>query len=158
MALFPVAGMKIYIGGTKADQSTDFVASDFNGESWTEIDGWSQCGGFGDAAQTITTALINRSRDSKQKGTANSGTMENVFAWNPDDAGQTALKAAAAPSVKDNYAFKVTFADTSGSTPTTVYFIGIVQSYQFAGGDANTILNINATIDINSNLVEVAAT
>lgn len=158
MALYPVAGWKIYIGGTKADQDTDFVAGDFSGESWTEIDGWSQAGGFGDAAQVITTAVINRNRDAKQKGTANAGTMENVFVWIPDDSGQAALKAAAAPSVKDNYAFKVTASDTSGSTPTTFYFIGLVMGFSRAGGDANTIQTVSATVEINSNIVEVAAT
>lgn len=156
--LYPVAGWRIYIGGTKASQTADFVEADFSGESWTEIDGWSQMGSFGDAAQTITTALINRGRDSKQKGTANAGSMENVFAWVPGDAGQAALVAAAAPSVKNNYAFKITASDTGGATPTTYYFIALAMSSQRAGGDANTILNINATLEINSNIVEVAAT
>ena len=158
MALYPVAGWKIFIGGTKADQSSDFVAGDFSGESWTEIDGWSQAGSFGDAAQVITTALVNRNRDIKQKGTANAGTMENVFAWIPDDAGQAALKAASLPSVKDSYAFKVTASDTGGSTPTTFYFIGLVMGFMRSGGDANTIQNVSATVEINSNVVEVAAT
>jgi len=156
--LFPVAGWKIYIGGTKASQAADFTASDFSGESWVEIDGWSQMGAFGDAAQTITTALINRGRDAKQKGTSNAGSMQNVFAWLPSDSGQAALIAAAEPSVKDNYAFKVTASDTSGSTPTTFYFIALAMSSQRAGGDANTIQTMTATLEINSNVVEVAAT
>lgn len=156
--LYPVAGWKIHIGGTKPAQTSDFVAGDFSGESWTEIDGWSQMGSFGDAAQAITTALINRNRDVKQKGTANAGTMENVFAWVPGDAGQAALLAAAAPSVKDNYAFKVEASDTGGSTPTIFYFIALVMGSQRQGGDANTIQNISATLEINSNVVEVAAT
>lgn len=156
--LYPVAGWHIYIGGTKAAQSTDFVAGDFSAETWTEIDGWSQAGAFGDAAQTITTALINRSRDAKQKGTSNAGSMQNVFAWLPSDAGQAALIAASSPSVKDNYAFKITASDTGGSTPTTFYFIALVMGHQFAGGGANTIQNLNGTLEINSNVVSVAAT
>lgn len=156
--LYPVAGWKIYIGGTKASQTTDFVAGDFSGESWTEIDGWSQAGSFGDAAQVITTALINRNRDAKQKGTANAGTMENVFAWLPDDSGQAALEAAAAPSVKDNYAFKIEASDTSGSTPTTFYFIALAMGFSRQGGGANTIMNVACTLELNSNIVEVAAT
>ena len=156
--LYPVAGFKIYIGGTKTAQTTDFVEADFSGESWTEVDGWSQMGAFGDAAQTITTAIINRGRDTKQKGTANAGSMENVFAWIPGDAGQDALVAAAAPSDKNNYAFKIEASDTGGVTPTIFYFIALVMSKQNAGGEANTIQNRTFTLEINSNIVEVAAT
>lgn len=159
MALFSTAGMKLYIGVAKAEQTADFVASDFTtGAAWVLIDGWSQVGSYGDAAQTITTSLVNRGRDIKQKGTSNAGTMENVFAWIPDDAGQIALKAAASPANKSNYAFKVEHSDTAGNTtPTIDYFIGLVTTFQFAGGDANTIRNINATVEINSNIVAVDA-
>ena len=158
MALYPVAGCKIYIGGVLSDKNADFVESDFSGQSWTEIDGWSQMGSIGDAAQTITTELINRGRDVKQKGTANAGTMENVFAIVPTDAGQAALIAAAAPSNKSNYAFRIDLNDASGGAPSKRYFIALAMSKQEAGGSANTIQNLNATLEINSNIVRVAAT
>lgn len=158
MALFATAGMKLYIGGVKAEQADDFDAADYAGETWVEIDGWSEVGDYGDAAQTITTSLINRGRDIKQKGTANAGTMANTFAWLPADAGQIALKAAAAGTNKANYAFKIEHSDTEGNTtPTTDYFIGVVTSFQFSGGDANTVRNVSATIEINSNVLTVAA-
>ncbi len=48
MSLNAVAGQKIYIGGQLDDKSTDFVAADFASQSWTEIDGWTQCGATGD--------------------------------------------------------------------------------------------------------------
>lgn len=152
MALYPVAGSKIYIGSAKEDQAADFVESDFSGETWTEIDGWSQMGGIGDAAQVITTSLINRGRDAKQKGTSNAGSMQNVFAVIDDDPGQIALIAAAEPSNKDNYAFRV---DLSNGAKR--YFVGLVVTAQEAGGEANTIGNLNATIEVNSNVVKVAA-
>jgi hypothetical protein len=157
--LYPVAGMKLYIGGVKAPQVADFVVSDFDAEVWTEIDGWSQMGPVGDAAALITTALINRGRDFKQKGTANAGSMANVFAVIRNDAGQIALRAAAAPANKNNYAFKVVGNDPTGSpaTATTLFFIGLVTSAQEAGGEANTIQNLNATIEINSNIAIRAA-
>lgn len=152
MSLYPVAGSKIYIGGVKADQAADFVESDFAAQSWVEIDGWSQMGAIGDAAQAITTSLINRGRDIKQKGTANAGSMQNVFVVIDDDPGQIALIAAAVPSVKDNYAFRI---DLSNGAKR--YFVGLVMTSQEAGGEANTIGNLNATIEINSNIVKVAA-
>lgn len=158
--LYPVAGARIYMGAAPMDlQSDDFEVSDFNAVSWTEIDGWSQMGVIGDAAALITTALINRNRDVKQKGTANAGSMQNVFAVIRDDAGQIALRAAAAPSVKDNYPFRIIWNDPTGSpaTGSKTYFIGLVMSAQEAGGEANTMQMLNATIEINCNPVNVAA-
>lgn len=157
MALYATAGCRIYIGGAALpDQADDFVAADFTGVTWTEIDGWSEMGGFGDSAQEITTALINRGRDIKQKGTRNAGSMENVFAEITGDAGQVALLAA--EQTNDNYPFKIEFNDEpDGGTPTQKMFIALVMSANYSGGDANTIRNINATLSINSNIVTVAA-
>lgn len=152
MALYPVAGSKIFIGGVKEDQPDDFLEADFSGESWTEIDGWSQMGAVGDAAQVITTSLINRGRDVKQKGTSNAGSMQNVFAVIDDDPGQIALIAAAEPSNKDNFAFRIDLPNGAKR-----YFVGLATTAQEAGGEANTIGNLNATIEINSNIVRVAA-
>jgi hypothetical protein len=159
MSLYPVAGCKIYIGGVLSDKSTDFTESDFASQSWTQIDGWTQMGSAGDTAQVITTSLINRNRDVKQKGTRNAGSMENVFTIIPTDAGQVAL--IAAEKTSNNYAFKVELNDTpaSGSAPTPSQrlFIGLVTSVAEAGGEANTMQMLNATIEINSNIVHVAA-
>lgn len=159
--LYPVAGSKIYIGGVKATQIADFVASDFSAVTWVEIDGWSQMGAIGDAAQVITTSLINRGRDVKQKGTRNAGSMQNVFAKISGDAGQAAV--IAAEKTSSNYAFKIVFDDaaTSPASPVPVgsqrLFVGLVTSAQEAGGAANTVQNLNVTIEINSNVVPVAA-
>lgn len=155
--LFPVAGAKIYIGGVKNTQATDFVAADFSGETWVEVDGWETMGGYGDAAETITTQLINRGRDVKQKGTRNAGQMTNQFAEIVGDAGQTAMIAAEASS--NNYAFRIVFDDIpdGGSTGTTEYFVGLVTSWNRAGGGANTVRMREANVEINSNLVTVAA-
>jgi hypothetical protein len=241
MSLFPVAGSHIYIGGVLSDKNADFVASDFTSQTWTEIDGWSQAGTIGDAGALITTPLINRGRDAKQKGTANAGSMQNIFAFNASDAGQLALIAASLPSNKNNYAFKILWNDaapvtsavvtvtiaapgvvtdtahglsvgdqvsfaTTGALPTGLvagttyfvktvpdansytlaataggsaitttgtqsgvhtrssvpvasqrYFIGLVMNAQESAGAANTIRNLDSTIEINSNIVRVAA-
>ena len=161
MSLSAVAGQKIYIGGVLDDQADDFVASDFTGQSWTEIDGWTQCGAAGDTAQLITSSLINRGRDVKQKGTKNAGSMQNVFAIIPGDAGQTALIAAS--NTNKNYAFRIDNNDAALSPaspvpqPSKRYFVGLVMTAEEAGGSANTVQNLNATIEINSNIVKVAA-
>lgn len=160
MSLYPVAGCKIYIGGVHADQSADFTAADFTSETWTLIDGWSQMGPTGDTSQLITTPLINRNRDTKQKGTRNAGSMQNVFAVLPSDPGQIALLAA--EKARANYAFKVELNDkpATGIAPAAGQrlFIGLVMGAQETGGEANTIRNLTSTIEINSNIVSVAAT
>jgi hypothetical protein len=158
MALYPVAGMKIYIGGVLADKSSDFVASDFAAQSWVEIDGWQTMGSLDDTAAEITTALINRGRDQKQKGTAQAPSMQNTFAVIPADPGQIALIAAARPSNKNNYAFKIEGNDSLGGSNSQRLFIALAMGAGEAGGEANTIQTLNGTLAINSNIVHVAAT
>ena len=155
--LYPVAGAKLYIGGATATQAANFVAGDFVSETWTEVDGWETCGGYGDAAQLITTQLINRGRDTKQKGTRNAGSMQNMFAEIPGDTGQAAMKTAEAST--SNYAFRIVYDDipAGGSVGTTHYFVGLVTSWNNQGGAANTVRMRQGTIEINSNIVEVAA-
>ncbi|GGX63283.1 hypothetical protein GCM10007385_35520 [Tateyamaria omphalii] len=155
--LFPVAGAKFYIGGATETQANDFIATDFSAETWVEVDGWETAGSKGDTAELITTQLINRNRDAKQKGTRNAGSMQNVFASLPGDAGQAAMRAA--ESSTNNFAFRVVYDDIpdGGTTGTTHYFVGLVMSWQDQGGSANTTRMRQATVEINSNIVEVAA-
>lgn len=160
MALLPVAGMKIYIGAVMDDQAADFAEADFTAanaspDSWIEIDGWEQMGPIGDGAADIATQLINRGRTIHQKGTADAPPMTNVFKIIADDPGQLALIAAGTPSVKDNYSFKIVGNETG--TPSKMYFIGLVMGTPETGGGANTIRSLNATIQVNSNIVHVAA-
>lgn len=158
MALYPVAGCRIYIGGVLSDKNSDFVASDFSTQVWTEIDGYSTMGTIGDTGALITTALINRGRDAKQKGTSNAGSMDNEFVSILTDAGQVALLAAAAASNKNNYAFRVDLNDAVGGAPSKRYFIALVMNAEESGGGANTMRMVKSKFEINSNIVRVAAT
>jgi hypothetical protein len=149
--LFAVAGSKFYLGPVKEPTSIDFVAADFTATSpdqYILVDGWMNAGRFGDNSAVITTPLINRGRDVKQKGTKNAGSMQNQFAIIDDDAGQIAIIAAAGTT--DNYAMKVTFLDG-----TTKYFCGLVMTAEEVGGGANTVRALAATVEINSNIVTV---
>lgn len=161
MADIPVvAGAKFYIGNAAmTPPSTPVTAATFDSVTWVEVDGWVTKGSLGDTAEVITTLLINRNRAVKQKGTVNAGSMENTFAFVPSDAGQAALKAAFGQ--KSNYPFQIVYDDEV--TPTTgtgseELFIGTVTSYSDPGGDANVIRMIAATVEVNSNIVAVAAT
>lgn len=239
--LFAVAGAKKYIGTTAMSAPTSDVAvADFAGVTWIEIADWTQCGSIGDTAALITTQVISRGRDVKQKGTRNAGSMQNVFAINSSDPGQIAL--IAAEKTRNNYPFKIQWDDAPGAVPfaatitiaspgvitktahgltvgrevvfsttgalptglvagtkyyvkttpdadtftvsatpggaaiattgtqsgthtvtptpigTVNYFIGLVMSAQQAGGGANTVRSLNASIEINSNVVTVDPT
>jgi hypothetical protein len=118
MPLYPVAGSKIFIGGVLADKISDFVAADFNSQAFVEIDGYELVGNIGDTSQIITTPLVNRGRDIKQKGTRNAGSMQNIFAKMDLDAGQAAL--IAAEKSKANYAFRVDVGDTDTAVQSAV--------------------------------------
>ncbi len=156
MALNPVAGQKFFIGGQLDDKAADFVASDFAAQVWVEVDGWETVGGAGDTAALISTDLVNRGRTIKQKGTKNAGQMQNVFAIVAGDAGQTNMIAAS--QTNKNYAFKIENNDPGvGGNPSKRYFVGLVMNAEEAGGTANTVQKLNATVEINSNIVKVAA-
>jgi hypothetical protein len=96
----------------------------------------------------------------KQKGTRNAGQMQNVFSVISADPGQIAL--ITAEKTANDYAFKVELNDKPATgtapKPSQRLFIGLVTSTQEAGGEANTIQKLNSTIEINSNIVPVAAT
>lgn len=155
--LYTVAGWKFFIGSVATVPSAGISAA--ISDTFVEVDGWETLGAFGDAAQVITTQLINRARDVKQKGTRNAGSMENRFAillGEAPDAGQVAMRAAEATN--NNYNFKVEAPDApAGGTPTTYYFIGMVASARNEGGQANTVQMMAATVEINTNIFSEAA-
>ena len=157
--LYAVAGLKFFIGGELAPDKEDMEATDFSSIVWKEVDGWETMGAIGDNYALITASLINRGRDVKMKGTANAGQMQNQFAVLAGDAGQLAIIAAS--KTRKNYAFKIEFNDTpstgSAPTPSMKYFVGMVMSAQEQGGNANTARMLSSTIEINSNIVDVAA-
>lgn len=156
--LYPTAGCRIYIGGTISIQADDFAMSDFDGETWVEIDPWLQMGDLADVAELISTPAINRGRNIKQKGTLNAGGMQNVFGFKSDDTGQIALIAAS--KTRSNYAFRIVINDTptgSSPTPSERLFVALVMNVDETGGGANELRKLNATLEVNSNFVTVAA-
>lgn len=154
--LFATAGTKIYIGGAKAFSDTDFTVSDFSGETWTEIGGTTDLGAVGDASELITSNHIGSARARKLKGVRNSGAMEVVSDLDYADAGQLAL--VAAEKTKDSYSFKVVLNDApAGGTPSERYFVALVMNAGEQYDQANSVTKLNTTLEVNSNVVRVAA-
>lgn len=107
--LYPVAGCQFFIGPAIDLPDDDVDVSDFTGISWTRVREWMEAGALGDAAALITTPIIDRKRDIKQKGTRNAPSRQDNFALHPSDLGQLAMIAAEATEY--NYPFKVLFND-----------------------------------------------
>lgn len=147
-SLVSTAGCKFYIGTALSATLTDFTETSFSGVTWTEVDGWMTKGDLGDAAEEIVTPLINRGRTVKQKGTFDAGTMENVFAWTPEDAGQLALIAAS--KTRTEYAMKVEYSDTpavrSSTFTVTIAAPGVVTwtAHGLANGSKVTLSTTGA--------------
>lgn len=156
MPFFATAGSKVFIGNTLAMKNTDFEATDFDTQVWTEIGSLDTIGTFGDTAQAITESIIGEGRDKTVKGTRNAGTMELVANIDYADPGQIALLAA--EKTIHDYAFKVQFNDApEGGTPSQRLFIGKVMSAAEALDQANSAMKLNASVAVNSNIVRVNA-
>lgn len=155
--LYAVAGARFYIGAASMTvPTTDVTESTFSAVTWTEVDGWETMGAIGDASSEIVTSLINRGRDTVQKGTRRSPTQQHNFAINTSDAGQIAMLAAEATEL--NYPFKIVFDDApSGGTPSEKKFIGLVLTAQEQGGGANTTRMLQCQVAPNTNIVTKVA-
>lgn len=92
--LYPVAGCKYYIGPAIELPDDDITEATFSGTVWTQVKNWLEAGNLGDAAALITTPVIDRSRDIKQKGTRNAPSRQDNFGVVPSDPGQMAMIAA----------------------------------------------------------------
>lgn len=159
MPIFTTSGSKVFIGGVKNAQSTDFIASDFTSESWVEITSLESIGKFGDTSVETTFDDIGAARTKKLKGNRNAGNLEMVVGIDYSDAGQLALLAA--EKTPYDYAFKVEFNDKpSGSSPTnsTRLFVGKVMMAEEVLDTANNVMKLNGTLSVNSNIVRVAPT
>lgn len=156
--IFATSGARLYIGGSLAAQTSDFVLGDFTGQSWVAINWMENIGAFGDEAASITFDAIEQERTQKLKGTRNAGDMTLVCGIDYEDAGQIALRAAEA--TPNNYAFKVEFNDmpAGGTSGSLRYFIGLVMTARETLDTANNVMKLNGTIGINSNIVRVNAT
>jgi hypothetical protein len=154
--LLITAGSTFHIGAALAFQNTDFTAADFTSQDWTPIDGLTNLGTAGDSAELVTSNQIGSKRVRKGKGVRNSGTMEVVVDLNPSDPGQLAM--IAAEKTRNSFAFKLAFDDApSGGTPSTRLFTAFVMSAAEAYDEANSVMKLNFTLEVDSNFVRVPA-
>ncbi|MXN48802.1 hypothetical protein GR138_26745 [Shinella kummerowiae] len=158
MTVHATAGLKAYIGGTMEQKSDGFVLADFTTppQTWVEIKELEAAGSVGDTSEAVNFTAISDARTRVLKGPRSAGTMELICGIDADDAGQLAL--IAAEKTPYDYAFKVVFNDAPpGGTPSERYFIAKVMSQSEQYDQANSVLKLNASLGVNSNIVRVAA-
>ena len=158
MTVYATNGARIYIGGALATKSTDFVEADFAGQSalWVEIGETENLGTVGDTASEITFDGINSQRTRRLKGTRNAGSMDLVMGIDYNDEGQQAL--IAAEKTPQDYAFRIVLNDApAGGTPSERMFVAKVGSVAEAYDTANSVMKLNASLWVNSNVVKIDA-
>ena len=106
---------------------------------------------FGGQAETITHTPLATGITEKFQGAINYGSLTVPLAFDRDDAGQVILKAAFAS--KARIAFEVEYPDGSFD-----YFSGKVMSEIRRGSTVSGVLGGDVMIEIETPLVEVAAT
>lgn len=109
MTVYATNGAKLFIGGTKSQQSADYVVGDFSSQSWVEIKEVENMGKVGDTSESVDFTAVGDARKRIQKGARSAGTMEVICGIDPADAGQIA--AIAAEKTIFDYAFKIQYND-----------------------------------------------
>lgn len=133
-----------------ADDQTAYEAL-----TYVELGEAVNAGEFGDAYNEVAYTNLADGRVKKHKGSADAGSFEVSLARDMEDAGQQDLHDALGSYL--DHAFKVELND-GVTTPTTFYFRGKVMRATTDIGEADSMVMSNATISINSAIVEVAAT
>lgn len=135
-----VSKSKIYIGTSSATQATD---------TYTVIGSVTDIGEFGDQAESVKYLTIDDARVRKLKGARDAGTFDLTVAREIADAGQIALRAAAA--LDGEFNIKIEGPDKPnanvGSKPTTQYLRGLI-SEKTKQGDANAVIMQTFTVDL----------
>lgn len=157
VGIFSVAGTKMSIGSVTPSKVTNFVAADFNTESWVSISWIENLGQVGDEASEITFSAIDVNRTLKLKGVFNAGDMSLVVGRDYTDNGQNVLQTANA--LPYDYGFRMIFNDqpAGGVAGSIRYFIAKVRSFREQFDTVNNVIRANVSLAINSNVVVVNA-
>lgn len=152
------SGCKLYIGTTQAASNQ----TEFESDTYTEVGEISEIGAFGDTRNVVTFATLADGRMQKARGVADAGNAVITYAHATGDQGQDALKAAydVTSQAADEFNFKVELNDQitpSTGNPTTIYFRAKVTGRQVQSITSDGVVTVQATLAINSAVLEVEA-
>jgi hypothetical protein len=138
---------KFYICATP--QSADLDQSEYEGLTYVEVGNIVTMPDFGVTDNMVTQDYINTDVSQKQKGFRSASDTELVVGYDPDDAGQDAIRTAA--GTRFNYAFKLESSDApdADTTNTIRYSRGLVGGPNFTGGGGEDFDNETYQIGLN---------
>ena len=125
-------------------------AAGFAALSWVLVGDVTDIGEFGKSYDLVTHNPLAERATYKRKGNYNNGSLAVQMARVPADGGQTILVDAVDDD--DSYPFRVVLQDG-----TTQYFSGQVMSYTTNVGNGGQITAAAVSIEIDGDIVEVAA-
>lgn len=130
-------------------------AAGYSALSYTVVGEITDLGEYGQDGNLITYQSIPTRLDQKLKGSINAGSQALQLGRDITDAGQAILKAAATngdATVDTNLSFKITYKDGSVD-----YYQALVMSYMNSLGNSNQVTAATCNVELNTNIVEVAA-
>lgn len=155
MATTTNRGAKVYVGPANNAAKT---SGEYAALTWTLVGEVTDIPQFGDNANLVTSEPLAEGRVRKQKGTRNAGSMTLQYDLDPADTGQADLDAAA--QADDFHAFRIELDDAgdgSPNSPTTFYFHAFVMGAPVTIGTANNFVRKQATLEIDSDVLQVDA-
>ena len=136
--------------GVSSAAPATYDAVGFAALTFTEIGEITEFGEFGREYNLVTHNPLSTRRTVKRKGSYNDGNVAAQLGRVPDDAGQAIL--IEGRDSDDSYSFIITLQDGSLS-----YFSGQIMSYTNNVGGVDQINMASVTIEIDNDIIEVAA-
>jgi hypothetical protein len=158
MAIKTGSGASIAIGTVLAAPNGTQV--EYEADSYTSLGEVESIGEFGDQRSSVQFTSLADGRVQKARGVKDAGDAVIVFAHKTGDAGHTALAAAdaATSQATDEFNFRVSLADTIATSPTKFYFRARVLGRRVLEITNDGVVRVQATLAINTTVLEVAAT
>ncbi|HEY8066634.1 MAG TPA: hypothetical protein VIF40_18195 [Methylosinus sp.] len=151
-------GAKLYICATP--QSGTLDQSAFVALTWVQIHKVGKVGGVSTTTNVVKYDTLDTDVSQKDKGITNGGDWSLELAYIYDDAGQVALRAAAVPQNKQEYAFKLEYADapSAGYSNTIIYNKGIVTGPERPGSGVEDFILETFSLGMNQLNIQVLPT
>jgi hypothetical protein len=146
MAYYSSAGSTFALSASAPASET---SSAYDALTYTLVGEATNLASFGAESSLISHSPIADRVVKKLKGSKNNGSMEISYALDLSDQGQVMLKAAA----ESDNAYSIRIVLQNG---TKVYFRGLVMSAKREVGGVDSITSGSSTIEITSNIIEVA--
>ena len=144
---FTSAGSKLSIS---AAAPATYNAAGYAALIFTEIGEISDLGEFGRQYNLVTYNVLSQRRTIKRKGSYNDGTISAQMARVPSDAGQAILVTAV--NSDDSHSLKVVLQDG-----TVFYTTAQIMSYTTSIGNVDQITGATVNMEIDNDIIEVAA-